>query len=822
MAAVPRTRAVVVVNDTVPDFLDIAGADVSLQLAAQQPPKRFFFDSVILRHEVQQFLSTTCEEIVHQALLGVSTTLVVLGCRGVGKTHVTTGANGIAERLLSEYFRTAGADRQLLLSVYEVYDDTVVDHFAPEDSFESLVAAPSIVSVRVASLQQGLELLTQARAMSNNYSEAPTLPIPSSSTFLVRLALIDSAQVVTAACLVVDPVDDGTQDQLLAAVECLSAGREPAATPIGSHLGPFLRGTRSIFVDLVASDGAVLSKVDRILTITHDARAGLAARLGCPGLSLSTIVPVCSVLAPNMAPAPAPGSLLTPKRSNAPMSGAVESSVCVPPQVDPVGRSTVVHDKPAHAPARECFGTPAHASDDGDNDGGSGSDCADDAAASLHVDMLQPAATEPETPAPPPRDGRGDTAPSQTGVQAFRDLRRRYQQAVLALQKADEYRTMLQTRVATLDSESQEMLLKSDLHLLNAQKRAANIRTIIADSESASLFDLQQILFAHEEDLQALTDQYHEAIRDAAGGLMRRALDYVDAAPGQPGQPGRPGGGARHAQTRALVRELERATGERLAAEEKLRDAQRRDRAATAKTLLFRDLERQHASMRRDCEERIRERRGLEEAVRTAAAAREAARRELDGSQRRSAQAQATLRELQLDLGTLKMALSHLREEGAGGAEGTGRAEGAEGAGLAKTFSPSPSRTPARPRAADLRQCEGLVQRVLASIAQRKRMHGLTREEIDLELDMLNVQEFVARAMGEGGPPPPGPPGAQRAQGWASGPADGLDPAASAPLTAANVNRVVYKPVRRVLAEAESLERCVEERLHRLLADKGV
>jgi len=216
----------------------------------------------------------------------VNTVTVFLGASQVGKTSLSTGYGGLMHRILETVFaREAQRDQsepqdfntrvtaedtrnrppfadsggttipaeerpdrsaEYYLSVFEIYEDCVVDHFGPEESFESSISSPRITDAKCESLDQALQLMEHARAQSSNYSDSDGLtraePIPSSSLLLSEVKVrrrTNSGSVFLTSSLVVDLVADDSQTEFLEILRTIATPGSPPVHPTAPFI-PYL------------------------------------------------------------------------------------------------------------------------------------------------------------------------------------------------------------------------------------------------------------------------------------------------------------------------------------------------------------------------------------------------------------------------------------------------------------------------------------------------------------------------------------------------------------------------------------------------------
>lgn len=333
MTSQPSEEYVLFNVSSVPGFRQ-NGNTLSWSADGRIPPAQV--TAIYHQPQIGEFLNFLAESAVKSMQRYVNSVIVFFGGPCVGKTSLSTGYNGLLHKILESAFadgpgdgeslpinsnsrtvlggtqeqhlpdseessaalrKQTDADVEYYLSVFEIYEDCVVDHFGPEQNFESSVSSPRITDAKCQSLDQALQLLEHARAQSSNYSDTDGLtraePIPSSSILLGEVKLrcrTKSGSTFISSALVVDLVSDESQKEFLDVLRALSVPN-PSPTRPAAHFIPYLisrlRYARIALVLLLGASEESLRFSQFALPVLDQCNRGLTS-MDLPGGTLAT------------------------------------------------------------------------------------------------------------------------------------------------------------------------------------------------------------------------------------------------------------------------------------------------------------------------------------------------------------------------------------------------------------------------------------------------------------------------------------------------------------------------------------------------------
>ncbi|CAL6083829.1 Conserved_hypothetical protein [Hexamita inflata] len=154
-----------------------------------------------------QLISILAQSLTNLALKGQSSTLTVLGPHQSGKTQLLYGKNMLLEQIMT-LLCSKSNQYQLALSVFELQNQTIIDHFAQEDNFQSHYKQPSVLSVRVNSKRDFRTLLQHARSVSQNFDENTSNAISSGSHMFSRILVYNLQTKVLSTVVLCDIIGD--------------------------------------------------------------------------------------------------------------------------------------------------------------------------------------------------------------------------------------------------------------------------------------------------------------------------------------------------------------------------------------------------------------------------------------------------------------------------------------------------------------------------------------------------------------------------------------------------------------------------------------
>ena len=201
------TKAVVVLSDPRPKYLEVDGTSVFL-CGKDGRRKQFSMSTVVEAYESKAFVDNLARTTIGTLINGESATILVMGTQGTGKTRLSSYQSGILEALLTEVTTSTEPSHSVTFSAFELFDDVIIDHFAPEDDFESTIGNMKVTKVQLADKAQSLTLLEYVRNLSKNYTEIEATgvaePAPSSSTMCFKIQLYNQATGAISTVTLID------------------------------------------------------------------------------------------------------------------------------------------------------------------------------------------------------------------------------------------------------------------------------------------------------------------------------------------------------------------------------------------------------------------------------------------------------------------------------------------------------------------------------------------------------------------------------------------------------------------------------------------
>lgn len=202
-------KAIAVLSDPRPKYLNADGTSLFLS-GKDGRRKQFSMSTIVEAYESKAFVDNLARTTIGTMLNGESSTILVMGTQGTGKTRLTSYQAGILEALLTEVTTLIEPSYSVTFSAFELFDDVIIDHFAPEDDFESTIENMKVTKVQLADKAQSLTLLEYVRNLSKNYTEIEATgvaePAPSSSTMCFKIQLHNQPTGALSTVTVVDSI----------------------------------------------------------------------------------------------------------------------------------------------------------------------------------------------------------------------------------------------------------------------------------------------------------------------------------------------------------------------------------------------------------------------------------------------------------------------------------------------------------------------------------------------------------------------------------------------------------------------------------------
>lgn len=202
-------KAIAVLSDPRPKYLDVDGTSLFL-FGKDGRRKQFSMSTIVETYESKAFVDNLARTTIGTMLNGESSAILVMGTQGTGKTRLTSYQAGILEALLTEVTILAEPAHSVTFSAFELFDDVIIDHFAPEDDFESTIGNMKVTKVQLADKAQSLTLLEYVRNLSKNYTEIETTgvaePAPSSSTMCFKIQLYNQSTGALSSVTIIDSI----------------------------------------------------------------------------------------------------------------------------------------------------------------------------------------------------------------------------------------------------------------------------------------------------------------------------------------------------------------------------------------------------------------------------------------------------------------------------------------------------------------------------------------------------------------------------------------------------------------------------------------
>ncbi|TNJ27463.1 hypothetical protein GMRT_12467 [Giardia muris] len=279
-----RLNSTVILPRVTPPYVSAGETDLAVQLASGAK-KTFQMTNVVAPQEATIYREQYAAETARRLLRGESSSLFLLGPGGVGKTYTSIHYDGFLESLYNHVTNHLSPGLRVALSMYELFDDVVVDHFAPADDFEVQLNRMRIASAWAENRTEGYLLMEFARSLSKNYSDAELTggvrPIPNSSTLCGRICIYDSRGELVSSFAVIDMlvahqeaflpilIDAAASDL---PVEAFLQTRGVSEDPVAIFTFPLMIGTHITLLGLLGKEKQSRSFNELLLTSMHAAR----------------------------------------------------------------------------------------------------------------------------------------------------------------------------------------------------------------------------------------------------------------------------------------------------------------------------------------------------------------------------------------------------------------------------------------------------------------------------------------------------------------------------------------------------------------------
>ncbi|EFO62773.1 Hypothetical protein GLP15_3585 [Giardia lamblia P15] len=282
------TKAIVVLSDPRPRYLEVDGTSLFL-CGKDGRRKQFSMSTIVEAYESKAFVDNLARTTVGTLFSGESSAILVMGTQGTGKTRFSSYQAGILEALLTEATASVDSSHSITFSAFELFDDVIIDHFAPEDDFESTIDNMKITKVQLADKAQSLTLLEYVRNLSKNYTERETTgvtePAPSSSTMCFKIQLYNQVSGAISTVTLIDPTPGPVLHALTTGLlDIASSGQtveffisaNPVPTaPITQLVLPILARARPILIGMFNGSSESSQYAETLLAMLHICKASL-------------------------------------------------------------------------------------------------------------------------------------------------------------------------------------------------------------------------------------------------------------------------------------------------------------------------------------------------------------------------------------------------------------------------------------------------------------------------------------------------------------------------------------------------------------------